>query len=646
MTATARMAPELELSAKLTSLHQLLYTRGGIRPVNAAVEELSKLLLLRLASHRYPDMIISGSYKLADLVIPEVAAGFDDTTPWKDAFTEVVALPDLQGRLPDGGRQPVWPADEPFRLSRIDVLAEALRVLENVEFGAGTFSTLDPLGTAFDTFLQGKYDHAGGLGTYLTPAAVASSMSEIAFSLVNPLDGGLVGDPCCGTGRFLATFAAQAAQRLAGPDLTTWITERVVGADQSPTSIAMARVNMLSYGAHHPYVFTVADSVTDDCLDNWRGKFTLILTNPPFGEGKYDNAEGIRRTDRIFGIASGRARIDPAIAFVARCIDLLAPNGVAGIVLPDGVLNGPLLRRFLLGGARLDGEVAVEGVISLPTATFAPSGTVAKTSVLFVRRGTSPHAKAFMARADHVGHVMKSGAAVSDPKGNDLPGIAASVISALNKEAAAVIASPKVVIRERSILDGLDASCVDVDALAARTELLRRGGGLFDGVLTVVRPRRVGLSSDMPFVSVLHLDELGAVKWFEAENNYPITPGKLACAGDIIVSLLNPAKFRATVIPDRYPVVQVSAEFGIYRAGIDPYAALALLQHTLVRTQLARMGKGTSSSRRRVDAREILGLACPPFTVAWSEATGKQLREVFASLDTSCGTLFDMFNRQ
>lgn len=646
MTAISIGNPTVELSAELESLHQLLYTRGGIRPANAAVEELSKLLLLRLAHYRCPSMTIAGTHKLADLVLPEIAAASDDTSPWKEAFSEIICLDEFQGRLPGGTCQPVWPRDEPFRISRVDVLAEALRVLDHVEFGPDSASSLDPLGVAFDTFLHGRYDHAGGLGTYLTPATVAVTMASIGFELVDSLATGLVGDPCCGTGRFLAAIASRAAEQLAGDALTNWLTERLVGADQSPASVAMARVNMLSYGAHHPHVFTVNDSVTDASLDEWRGQFTLILTNPPFGESKYDSAEGIRRTNWLLGVSGGRSRIDPAVAFVARCIDFLAPDGVAGIVLPDGVLDGPSLRQALLRGSTLGGQVAVEGVISLPTATFAPSGTVAKTSVLFLRRSSSTRRSVFLARASHVGHVMKSGAAVNDPQGNDLPEIVRAVTQMLRRPDGAPVESALVTACDRSSLTSLDASSVDLAALNARTELLTQGGCSFSEVLTVARARRVKLSTAMPFVSVLHLDELGAVKWHEAESNFPSTPGKLANAGDVIVSLLNPAKFRATVIPDRYPEVQVSAEFGIFKTKIDPYAALALLQHPMVRAQLAPLGRGTSSSRRRVDAEDLLGLVCPPFDDAWSESTAGIVRETFNSLDTATRLLFETFSRE
>jgi hypothetical protein len=409
--------------------------------------------------------------------------------------------------------------------------------------------------------------------------------------------------------------------------------------------VAMARVNMLSYGAHHPHVFTVADSVIDDALDKWRGTFSLILTNPPFGDGKYDNMTGIQRTDWILGSSSGRSKIDPAVAFVARCLDLLRPNGVAGIVLPDGVLDGPILRRALLGGGTLGGEVVVEGVISLPTATFAPSGTVAKTSVLFVRKGASKRRSVFLARAAHVGHVMKSGSAINDPHGDDLPEIVKAVELLLGARKKTQSLSPLVVESDRASLKSLDASSVDLAASDARTDLVRQGGRNLGEVLSIVRARRVRVTAALPFVSVLHLDELGAVRWHEAETNLPTTPGKLAKPGDVILSLLNPAKFRATVIPDRYPQVQVSAEFGVFTSKINPYAALALLQHPLVRAQLAPMGRGTSSSRRRVDAEEILEITCPPYNSKWERATGRSVQEMLKMLDTASSALFETFNR-
>src|SRR5439155_10060042 len=125
-------------------------------------------------------------------------------------------------------------------------------------------------------------------------------------------------------------------------------------------SVAMARVNLLAYGMSHPEVFTVDDSISDRALDRIAGRLRLILTNPPFGDGKYDSSAGIARTARWLPGLAGKRRIDPALAFVARCIELLAPGGVAGVILPDGVADGPHLRRLMLGAPQLLNAIRLE----------------------------------------------------------------------------------------------------------------------------------------------------------------------------------------------------------------------------------------------------------------------------------------------
>src|SRR5262249_28698503 len=154
-----------------------------------------------------------------------------DTAEMKRAFTHVIQHKDLRGTLPDGSTQPVWPVDEPLRLARPDVLAEALDVLSHVELADAGRTGVDPLGTAFDVFLQGRYDHAGGLGTYLTPATVTRAMAKIGLALLGRAPDGLLGDPCCGTGRFLAAIIAE--RRASGDRAALDATDEIVGADQS-----------------------------------------------------------------------------------------------------------------------------------------------------------------------------------------------------------------------------------------------------------------------------------------------------------------------------------------------------------------------------------------------------------------------------
>jgi hypothetical protein len=267
----------------------------------------------------------------------------------------------------------------------------------------------------------------------------------------------------------------------------------------------------------HPNVFTVEDSIVDVAIDRLVGRMQLILTNPPFGDGKYDSSDGIRRTSALFAGTGSKQRIDPSLAFVARCVELLAPDGVA---------DGANMRELLLGDARLLDGVHLEGVISLPSATFAPAGTTAKTSIVFVRKGNRKGSRVFIARADHVGHVMKKGSVAPDPAGDDLPDIALAVSEVLADRTADPATA--VVSIDAHSLASIDASSIDAEALQSR-QILSQGGGVpLSSVLKVVRKRRCAVRDDVPFISVLHLDELGNVDWLQAESYRPTTPGVIA----------------------------------------------------------------------------------------------------------------------
>ena len=635
----------IELAKELDGLHQLLYTRGGIRPSNAAVEELTKLLLLRIAAERAPDVVVAGFGDLASVLDRVLLSADDSILLAKAAFRVANSLPSLGALLPNGEVQPVWPLDEPLRIARQDVLSEAVRILGGIELGA--VGAYDPVGTAFDVFLRGRYEHAGGLGTYLTPEGVVKLMVTVGFELLAAAkleddSSALMGDPCCGSGRFLVGLLHEARRR--GLD-ERWLESGgpLFGADQSASSVAMARVNLMAAGIRTPEVFVVGDSITDQRVSQQRSRFSLILTNPPFGDKKYDSAEGIERAAYYFPTLAGSPRLDPALAFVARCIELLAPGGVAGIILPDGIVDGRAMRELLLGRSRLDLPLGVEGVISLPSATFAPAGTTAKTSVTFLRKAPAESRKyVFLARADHVGFVMSKGSPACDPGGDDLPGI--------TEDIRRFIASPdswqpsKQVARRRFVeLSSLDASTLDADAEAARAALKDAGGFEARTILQFNGKRRSHVASGLPFVSVLHVDELGAVDWDLAWTHRPVTPGQLAEPGDLLVSLLNPSKFRAAVVPARIGQVQCSAEFGVFRPDLDPYAALVLLQHPLVRRQIAPLGRGTSSSRRRIDADDVLSLMLPPFDDSWASRAGEAAQGHFEHIVSARRGLRDLY---
>ena len=84
-----RSAISVELADRFDRLHQLIYIRGGITPVDAAVDELTKLLFLQLASKRIPQLDIPGHGPLATVLLP----GSANVKAIKAAFKAALAVP-------------------------------------------------------------------------------------------------------------------------------------------------------------------------------------------------------------------------------------------------------------------------------------------------------------------------------------------------------------------------------------------------------------------------------------------------------------------------------------------------------------------------------------------------------------------------
>ena len=328
-------------------------------------------------------------------------------------------------------------------------------------------------------FLRGKYASDEGLATYLTPSQVVECMARMVFHDIpdadlwarrgddgqrerwNPqtdeeaaLPAFLCGDICCGTGRFPIGALREVKRRVlddrhvghSDDDKLRWLghmkRHSFFGADQAAGSIQKARVNMLLYGEDHSQLLKVEDSLTDPHLDRLIGKFDVILTNPPFGSGKYDDPRGLARMrDEARGLELGwswttgnrekrkeLAKADPASLFIDRNLQLLKPGGRLLIVVPDGILcnsGDAYIREYFMGtkdeetSEFLGGKAIVRAVVSLPTETFSIAGTGAKTSFLYLQKKRHPAEKqgpVFMAVAEHVGYLKKGKTEVPDPQ--------------------------------------------------------------------------------------------------------------------------------------------------------------------------------------------------------------------------------------
>ncbi|MCD6305951.1 MAG: hypothetical protein J7M32_06640, partial [Deltaproteobacteria bacterium] len=127
---------------------------------------------------------------------------------------------------------------------------------------------------------------------------------------------------------------------------------------------------------------------------------------------------------------------------------------------------------------------------------------------------------------------------------------------------------------------------------------------------TANRPR-INSEADA-FISVLHVDEKGYVDISAALAYRPESSGRLCKDGDLLVSCINPSANRIAVCEGLPSKAGCSPEFAILNTkGVNTHYLAFIMRTDIVRRQLIHLGRGTSSSRRRIDEEELLNVEIP-----------------------------------
>ena len=179
---------------------------------------------------------------------------------------------------------------------------------------------------------------------------------------------------------------------------------------------------------------------------------------------------------------------------------------------------------------------------------FRPLGRWPRRAPSFCERERASRSTVFLARADHIGYLKQAGNVVPDPAGDDLPTITEHGVAAWRKPESSVSSDDVLYLTEKPLatlvpragLQTVDPARVDPAANAARIRLRRAGGIELRGLLEPVKRGLSKHAPGTPFVSVLHIDALGAVAWDEASEYEPTTPGRTAYPGEVLFSLPEP----------------------------------------------------------------------------------------------------------
>ena len=318
----------------------------------------------------------------------------------------------------------------------------------------------DVLGRAFEIMLSDTFK-GKDLGQFFTPREIVAFMLDLARD--NPGGPALdiekserFLDACAGSGGFLiATYEDVYKHALSNgvePRKKDQLLKRLgqetfFACEIEEKAARLGKLNMIVHAVnaqnaqwlHQNYLYNeeyggLKPSVEYE-VDFGDGKkkrrigpdsIDLVLTNPPFG--KSVKTEGIL-LDYQFGhevkVFKSKGRPpekrpknsqDSEVLFIEHYLRVLKPGGKLLIVLPDGVLSNATakpVRDYMREHA------IIKAVISLPSETFASTGTSIPTNVVYLqkKRPGDVQGDIFMARADYVGR-----RANGDPlKENDLP---------------------------------------------------------------------------------------------------------------------------------------------------------------------------------------------------------------------------------
>lgn len=276
-----------------------------------------------------------------------------------EAFDELVKLYRAYVGSSGGKASPDLLSSFDLRLSNtaMDIVIPALwELLDEASdgLGADVFQELADVGVR------------SGLGQYFTPSPVADAMADY----LAPVPGESWMDPFVGSGLLLGAIAVAAKGRvtLHGSDLD----HRVLGLASLEAQLrhpnaplAVARVSALEPAQ----AVLRAVGAPEDGVDG-------IVTNPPFG------AVDLVGSGTDFKLAMAR-QTPIEVLGLEQCFNLLRPGGRLGIVLPQSVLTNKRLERVRF---YLREEARIDGVLSLPSETFAIFAGVGKASVLFATK--------------------------------------------------------------------------------------------------------------------------------------------------------------------------------------------------------------------------------------------------------------------
>lgn len=264
------------------------------------------------------------------------------------------------------------------------ILLKIVRMLQDIRLNGDQQNQF--LGDMFEYFLDQGFKQTEG--QFFTPLPVTRfiilslPLETIFGDEQNPPK---VIDYACGAGHFLTEMASQLRRLRQGQDVSHFY-RHFYGIEKEYRLSKVAKVSAFMYNQDEINII-YADALVRH-PDVPEGKFALLVSNPPYSvKGFLETLPEAERT-RYALIETVDPKSYPTnnaieAFFLERARQLLAPKGVAGIIMPSSILSNATslyirMREILLQ------QFDIVALVELGSGTFGKTGT--NTVTLFLRR--------------------------------------------------------------------------------------------------------------------------------------------------------------------------------------------------------------------------------------------------------------------
>ena len=249
------------------------------------------------------------------------------------------------------------------------LLRQVVNKLNEIDFSDSKERHL--FGDLYEQILR-DLQSAGNAGEFYTPRAVTCFM----VNRIDPKLGERIMDPACGTGGFL-TSAFDHVKKHGVKTATDHqaLQAQIHGVEKKQLPHLLCTTNMLLHGIEVPVQIKHGNTLSKP-LSSWDAEMDVIITNPPFGGTEEDGIEK--------NFPAELQTRETADLFLQLIIEVLAKNGRAAVVLPDGTLFGEGVKTKIK--KLLCEECNLHTIVRLPKGVFNPYTSI-KTNILFFTKG-------------------------------------------------------------------------------------------------------------------------------------------------------------------------------------------------------------------------------------------------------------------